>query len=205
MKKQKYYAVRKGKEAGIYLTWDQCKEQVHGIKGAQYKSFESRQEAENYLEGSSFSKLVHKDNIDSDHLVAYVDGSYNKEDHSFSYGVVLLGHEIEEELSERFIDPEMSLMRNVSGELYGSMKAMERALELGKKKIYIHYDYAGIEYWAKGEWKRNKAGTIRYKEYYDSIKDKIEVVFIKVPAHAGIEGNERADKLAKEAIQKEEQ
>lgn len=203
MARQKYYAVRQGKKKGVFTSWEDCKAQVHGYKGAQYKSFFTREEAENYISESGHSDLVGLDSIGGDELIAYVDGSYDKSDHSFSYGVVIKGIGVEEEHSARFIDEEMSSMRNVSGEIYGSMKAMERALELGMKKIYIHYDYTGIEYWAKGEWKRNKKGTARYKAYYDSIKDKLEVVFIKVAAHSGIEGNERADYLAKKAIIKE--
>lgn len=45
-KKQKYYVVWQGKKPGIYTDWDECKEQVHGVVGAQYKSFDSMQEAE---------------------------------------------------------------------------------------------------------------------------------------------------------------
>ena len=45
-KKQKYYVVWQGKKPGIYTDWDTCKEQVHGVLGAQYKSFDSMQEAE---------------------------------------------------------------------------------------------------------------------------------------------------------------
>lgn len=199
MSKEKYYAVRQGKKPGIYRTWDQCKAQVHGFKGAQYKSFPSEDQALAYMEGTTRSDLVDLDHIGDRDLIAYVDGSYDQGDGSFSYGVVLMGQGIEEEYSRRFIDPEMSPMRNVSGEVYGAMKAMERALDLGVDRVYIHYDYAGIEHWAKGEWKRNKKGTIAYKDYYDSIKDKLEVVFIKVAAHTGVEGNERADALAKAA------
>lgn len=61
------------------------------------------------------------------------------------------------------------------------------------------YDYAGIEHWAKGEWKCNKKGTIDYKAFYDSVKDRLAVTFVKIEAHTGVEGNERADTLAKEA------
>ena len=45
-KKQKYYVVWQGKKPGIYTDWDTCKEQVHGVLGAQYKSFDTLQEAE---------------------------------------------------------------------------------------------------------------------------------------------------------------
>ena len=45
-KKQKYYVVWQGKKPGIYTDWEACKEQVVGVQGAQYKSFDSMQEAE---------------------------------------------------------------------------------------------------------------------------------------------------------------
>jgi ribonuclease HI len=45
-KKQKYYVVWQGKQPGIYTDWDECKEQVQGVQGAQYKSFDTQAEAE---------------------------------------------------------------------------------------------------------------------------------------------------------------
>lgn len=44
-KKQKYYVVWYGNPAGIYKTWDACKKATTGVKGAQYKSFLTLQEA----------------------------------------------------------------------------------------------------------------------------------------------------------------
>lgn len=45
-KSPKFYVVWKGREPGVYATWNDCKAQVHGFAGAQYKSFESRRAAE---------------------------------------------------------------------------------------------------------------------------------------------------------------
>lgn len=45
-KKQKYYVVWQGKQPGIYTDWETCKEQVVGVQGAQYKGFDTMQEAE---------------------------------------------------------------------------------------------------------------------------------------------------------------
>ncbi len=44
--KQKYYVVWRGLKPGIYPNWSDCKEQVDGYEGAQYKSFTDRDEAE---------------------------------------------------------------------------------------------------------------------------------------------------------------
>ena len=46
MAKQKYYVVWSGKKTGIFTSWDECKQQVHGYQGARYKSYTSRDEAE---------------------------------------------------------------------------------------------------------------------------------------------------------------
>ena len=48
-KKQKYYVVWQGKKPGIYTDWDSCKEQVHGVIGAQYKAFDSLAEAQSAI------------------------------------------------------------------------------------------------------------------------------------------------------------
>lgn len=201
----KYYAVRKGRKVGIFNTWDECKEQVFGFKGAEYKKFESKEEAELFMVGENIKRdiMESEEDINSlldNEMIAYVDGSFNVDTHSYSYGVVLIDKCGIEEVNGIGEDDSIKEMRNVSGELNGAIVAMQRALEYKKDTLYLHYDYAGIEKWALGEWKRNKDGTKRYKEFYDSIKDRLKVYFVKVPAHEGIKYNEQADRLAKEAF-----
>lgn len=44
--KKKYYVVWKGKETGVFASWEDCKKQVQGFEGAQYKSFKTKEAAE---------------------------------------------------------------------------------------------------------------------------------------------------------------
>lgn len=54
MKKQKYYVVWKGVNPGVYDSWTDCQLQTKGYDGAQYKSFDSREEAEYAFASSPF-------------------------------------------------------------------------------------------------------------------------------------------------------
>jgi len=50
LKKIMFYAVARGHNVGIYSTWDECKAEVAGYKGARYKKFPSRQAAEQFIQ-----------------------------------------------------------------------------------------------------------------------------------------------------------
>ncbi|KAJ3108279.1 hypothetical protein HK100_003461 [Physocladia obscura] len=45
----KFYAVRVGRNTGVYSSWDDCRKQVKGFSGAEYKSFKTFPEAQSYL------------------------------------------------------------------------------------------------------------------------------------------------------------
>ncbi|MCL6267348.1 viroplasmin family protein [Flagellimonas myxillae] len=51
-KKKKFYVVWKGKRPGIYESWDDCKAQIEGFKGAQYKSFSLFADAKKAFNGN---------------------------------------------------------------------------------------------------------------------------------------------------------
>ena len=222
---KKYYAVAKGKTPGIYLTWNDCKDQVDGFSGAVYKSFLTLQEAELFIENvngvnvnKSFEQMelsnlektdVRNDNhafgtenavSTKDHLVAYVDGSYDHSQLRYAYGCVLVLSDKEITLNGSDDHEDYVSMRNVAGEIMGSQQAILWAIENGYRKITIYYDYEGIEKWANGIWKANKVGTQRYKAFVAEKRQEIEIAFRKVAAHTGVKYNEMADQLAKAAL-----
>lgn len=55
MKNNKYYVVWKGYNTGIYDNWNDCKKQVNGFSGGEFKSFDSLDEANKAFEGYSQS------------------------------------------------------------------------------------------------------------------------------------------------------
>lgn len=190
----KYYAVRKGKTPGIYTTWDECKIQVHGFKGAIYKSFKNIKDAENFL---NYKEEDLK--IDENTVIAYVDGSFKEKDMSYGSGVVYITEAGIEELYKKY-DDSFACHRNVSGEVKASELAIEKAIEDGKEKIVIYHDYQGIASWAEGDWKTNNDLTKSYKSFIEDAKKKIDVRFIKVKGHSNDKYNDLADKLAKKAV-----
>ena len=208
----KYYAVRVGRTPGIYDHWNDCRAMVDGFPGAVYKSFKTMAEAEVFLKGAAPEKPWRKEKTGREEktepaaelklpeVYAFVDGSFHAAKKVYGYGGYLVHHGKKEVLKGSGNEPEMASMRNVAGEVLGSMAAMQKALELGLQELTIYYDYMGIEMWATGAWKRNKAGTAAYYDYVSSIKDKLKITFVKVKGHSGVEGNEEADLLAKQAV-----
>ena len=224
MAKKNYYAVRIGKIPGIYTSWEDCKAQVTGYKGAVFKGFEEKKDAEDFMksgesafyedgaderaeasgleekEGNRIKGIIEGENKFVSEITAYVDGSFLK-GKVFGCGCVIIKNgEVIAEISEAYEDEELATMRNGAGEIKASEIAMRYALDNGYKSVSIYHDYQGIVSWCLGEWKTNKTGTIAYKEFYDSIKDRLNVYFVKVKGHSGDIYNDMADKLAKKAI-----
>lgn len=205
---KKYYAVRKGKNTGIFLTWDECKKQVMGYSGAEYKSFTTMNEAENFLnlsvQGAS-EETVKVDNetgvlYKANVAIAYVDGSYNVKTKEFSSGAVLFFDKQKIEFSQKFDDANLAEMRNVAGEITGAMIVIRYCIENNIPAVEIYHDYEGVSKWADGLWKANKEGTKNYAEFCRTARNHVNISFVKVKGHSGDKFNDEADILAKKAL-----
>lgn len=198
---KKVYAVRKGRQAGLFYSWPACQEQIKGYSGAEYKSFITEKEASAYLEGgTALLPAIDMVKPAPDTMLAYVDGSYNTQTTEYSAGVVVLWQGKEITFSEKADDPELKSMRNVAGEIMGAQIAMQYAVAEGARTLVVYHDYEGVEKWCTKAWAAKQHGTQKYKAYYDKIAKQLDVRFVKVKAHSGDEYNEQADRLAKDAL-----
>lgn len=223
----KYYAVRVGKQPGIYETWEDCKSQVHRYPGAEYKSFSTRKKAEEWIEKGNkeeedfYSQRSPSKRLGEIRVIAkekaihppfaesvinvYTDGACsNNGRHDARAGIgVYFGED----------DP-----RNFSGAVFGKqtnntaeVKAIIKAFKILEKEIkdgdrvniYSDSRYAiraAGEYGEKQEkagWKNDIPNKKLVKKIYNLFKGRDNVKFIYVKGHSGDEGNDGADELAR--------
>ena len=60
MSKKKFYVVWNGLNPGIYHSWDDCQAQIKGVKGAVYKSFDSKEEAQRAYASPAYAYMKKK-------------------------------------------------------------------------------------------------------------------------------------------------
>lgn len=207
---KKVYAIKEGFdfennikiENKIVNNWGECLKYVKGVKGAQYKSFESMDSAEAYLNESSKMLKKSEENYPRDCLHIYVDGSYNVETEKYAYGLVAVRNNIVEYIeSAASKDKSKKNIRQIAGELEAAVKAVKYALESGEKKVVIFHDYEGISHHATGFWERREESSINYYNKMNELMKKgIEVIFVKVDSHTGDFFNELVDEKCKEKV-----
>ncbi len=184
----KYYAIKTPQFEKIVTNWDECLVLIKGVKGVLYKSFKTLEEAENWLKGVS-------EEADSS-LQIYVDGSFSPDFPYSGWGLVVVENN-EEQFRLGGVTPEPAKSRNIDGELFAAIKALEWLKENQRVGTICH-DYEGIARFAKGEWKAKSPVALEYMKKARPLLG--ENKFKKVDAHTGHQWNDLVDQIAKDAI-----
>ncbi len=199
----KFFAVRRGRTIGVFDSWVACRKQVHKFPGAEYKAFPTREEAFSFLSLAEkpLNKITETSELSSDSQIAiWVDGScFPQGDGSLRIGWGLLVKQNGEEVYRakgNDIPQEAHRHRNVAGEIFAILKALEWCQAQGITEVSLYFDYQGLESWATGVWQAKLPFT---QSYARTVKaSDITIHWIKVRAHSGIPENEIVDQLAKE-------
>lgn len=216
----KFYVVKKGRVPGIYTTWPECLRQVDKFAGAVYKSYTSLEEAQQAFESNvlTTAKTVPKKrtsatssnetlyvSMDDIRLRIYCDGACSGNPGKSGSGLAIYEDEIMPVLMYGAADV---MGTNNTAELKALLKALELAEDTQHEKVAIlsdsKYSIECVVNWAYG-WKAKgwtkQGGEIKNLDLiktahalYERIKDK--VIISHVRGHAGIEGNELADRMA---------
>lgn len=226
--KKKWYAVHagRGRTPEIHPDWETCRAATDGYPGAVYRGFPSQSDALSYLAalaGLSPEALVGKyphlgeglppglperaprllyHRTPPADVDLYVDGSFREGIPAYGYGVVLVrDNELLEERSGYGNKADALALRNVSGEMLGTIEGLRSVQRHGFSRVALHFDYQGIESWAIGAWKRNNRFTRAYHACLQKFMKTLEIRFVKVRAHSGDPWNERADALARQGVE----
>lgn len=192
-----YYVVRDAYRIGIFDDHNECQEATrnHPEKSV---GFTTRDEAEAFM-GSWGTKAIN-DNADG-FLVAVISGSHSTEINKYSYGIQLILPNGElRGLKDIPADQEYFESEDITGDVFGTIDALEWASENGYEKVKIYYAYDGLEKWLTGVYKaRSEIGKM-YQKKFTNYQLHLEIDFVHVPVGDRFLYYEKAYELAREAL-----
>ena len=133
---------------------------------------------------------------------AYIDGSYNYDTNRYGCGGILVVNGKEYIIRKSGNEKDAIKLKNVVGEIFGAITIMKAARKLKLKRIKLYFDFNGIEDIALGKVKPKQKNRflLSYRDFFMEVNKYIKIDFCKVKSHSGIELNNRADRLAKQAV-----
>lgn len=206
--KVKYYAVKEGKDPGIYISWSECKKQVVGHSGALYKSFPTLGEAENYLSGieEEIEKEIEIKDIEKifvpskDINYIFCDGSEIKGTEKAGYGVYYPRYNIEESFQLTGGTNNQAEIKAVLRAFLRIALAYNQSLSEHKKRKYIIVSDSKyvinsilewIPKWKMNSWKKSDGKIIENldlikeldSEYQKLLGLGLEIEFLHLNSH----------------------
>ena len=206
-----YYAVHKGYNPGVFTDWNLCKDSIEGFKGAMFKKFDNKTDAEYFCQsGIILDREV--DNFDYD-ICVYTDGGCinNGSENSVAGIGIYFGDDDPRNVSERLEGKQT----NNTAEMTAILKAydiLENEINDGKKVLFctdsIYAKRCCTEYGKKIALKGFPPDTInlRYiRNAYNKFNGKNNIQFLHVRSHTNGKdkhslGNAKADELASKSM-----
>lgn len=220
-----YYAVRKGRQAGVYLTWSDCEPLVRGFSGAEYKKFPTREDAEAYVNGLEPKKRKHTEvpadvkrlcATPSGYTVVYTDGSAlgnGTKDARAGIGV-FWGAGDPRNVSEPLRDLRAT---NQRAELTAALRALKDGRDVASLEIRTDSRYTincateWLPRWLANGFCTFDGKAAKNEDLIRAISTELDkraadgrsVRWTYVPAHSGHAGNEAADRLARDGAERD--
>lgn len=230
MAAKKYYVVWVGQKPGIYTAWADAESQVKGYPGAKFKSFPSLALAEQAYSNKPAAtsstpakKTISKKAVTtaastvdlSADVSIFCDGACDPNPGKAGTGIAIYNKGKIDQLWYGLFNPAGTNNTAELLGLYHSLMFAQAAAEKNKSvTIYCDSKYSidCITKWANG-WKtkgwKKPNGEIKNLDIikpahalYLEIADKVKVSHVK--GHAGVEGNELADRMSVIAIEETE-
>ncbi|MGF9891603.1 ribonuclease H family protein [Priestia megaterium] len=206
-----YYAVRIGRNLGIFKEWKEVVAETEGFFGGSYKKCASKKEALDFLnlkdEKQKSNLEVNQTNFLSKNpnvLNVYVDGSYDQNEKIYAYAfAVVEDGSVKNSFSGAKQDVNVGEMLNSSsGELLAAMMAIKYSIQRKIRNVIIYYDCIFIPNLLNGTAEPRNEYQIKYIEFMRTaiITNNLKVNFTKVQAHSNNEYNKLVDKLANKAM-----
>ncbi|CAI2646919.1 Ribonuclease H [Apilactobacillus kunkeei] len=216
----KFYAVRKGKKPGIYSTWDECKNQVNGFPGAEYKSFKTKLEANAYMGLSQPAKNIAPKITRSGSITLYSDGGsrnhgnklgqHVKDDDKAAWAYLI----IKDGKKHYASDGEFGATNNKM-EVLGLVNALQYIIEQGwqnesinaildSKYVLDSITKGWLNSWRRRGWKKSDGTIIKNKNEFMQLSALLgqfkHLNFKWTKGHADNSGNNFVDKLLNEKM-----
>lgn len=215
----KYYAVRAGRQVGIFSSWKECEAQVKGFANAQFKSFKTMDDAQDYINEKATQATrkrpretsANDDNVDEPaskkskvevkYTTIYTDGSClgNGKARAIAGIGVYFGDNDTRNVSEPFT---IGIRTNQRAEIYAVTRALQSVNANEHVKIVTDSRYVidSMTKWIHG-WKKKNFKNVKNTDLLIELDKLIatrsgKTSFEHVYGHMGIHGNEMADKLA---------
>ncbi|XP_040286922.1 ribonuclease H1-like isoform X1 [Bufo bufo] len=205
-----YYAVRSGRQPGVYSSWDECRTQVNRYPSARYKKFPTYEQAQHFIRAADYPSNSSCGQAERSATV-YTDGSCSR---NGRYGAqagigVYWGPNHPLNVSERLYGRQT----NQRAEIEAASRAVEQARDHNVTRLNVctdsEYTIKGMTEWVP-RWKKNNWMTLYgeevvNKEEFESLDNlckELDVQWTQVQGHRGNPGNEKADRLARQGARK---